>query len=198
MPYLCIGNRESKAKCAHLTNPAPEIINNVITIKTFTIMSYAVERYRRRRIWSDPDSEELYYLKQVPGSYKIVTIEMIARQIETLGSLSYQDVTHSLEAFVRIMKENLVFGNKVKVDGLGIFQTTFNCTGAVEEKNCTVRNIRKVNIRLAVENTLRLANDSTATTRNAPNNVQFYIRDERTTDGSAIESEEGEGGEAPN
>lgn len=68
----------------------------------------------------------------------------------------------------------------MKVDGLGTFYITFSSTGAAVEKDCTVKNIKRVNIRFAVDNSLRLANDSTATTRGSANNVLFYIKGEAT------------------
>ena len=66
-----------------------------------------------------------------------------------------------MQSFVRSMKKVLVAGNKVKVDGLGIFYTTLTCPGVEQEKDCTVRNITRVNLRFKVDNSLRLANDST-------------------------------------
>lgn len=42
-------------------------------------------------------------------------------------------------------------------------------------KDCTVKNIERVNIRFKVANTLRLANDSIATTKGGPNNIVFEL-----------------------
>ena len=80
-----------------------------------------------------------------------------------------------MQSFVRSMKKVLVAGNKVKVDGLGIFYTTLTCPGVELEKDCTVRNITRVNLRFKVDNALRLANDSTATTRGGDNNMVFEL-----------------------
>jgi len=35
----------------------------------------------------------------------------------------------------------LVAGDKVKVDGLGIFYTTLTCPGVEQEKDCTVKDL---------------------------------------------------------
>lgn len=43
------------------------------------------------------------------------------------------------------------------------------------EKDCTVKNIKRVNLRFKVDNTLRLVNDSTADTRGGNNNISFEI-----------------------
>ena len=80
------------------------------------------------------------------------------------------------------------------IDDVGTFHTTFNCTGAEEEKDCTVRNIRKVNVRFSVDNSLRLVNESNATTRAASNNVEFFIKGETATTGNNPGGNENPGG----
>lgn len=147
-------------------------------------MAVPVKRYRRRQLLGDVTSPELYYLKQEPGSSKTSTIDTLARDIETTGALSAEDVTHTMKAFIRQLKKVLVEGNRVKVDGLGTFYITFRSVGTEQEKECTVKNIRRVNVRFSVDNSLRLANDSTATTRGGDNNVRFYIKGETDQTGS--------------
>lgn len=150
-------------------------------------MSVPVKRYQRYKKLGDKSSPQLYYLKQEPGSTKTATIATLAKEIEAAGALSAEDVTHTMQSFVRQLKKMLVEGNKVKVDGLGTFYITFTTQGTDLEKDCTVKNIKKVHIRFAVDSALRLANDSIATTRGGENNVLFYIKSE------AAASEGGEG-----
>lgn len=123
----------------------------------------SVVRYQRKKKIGDDKSPMVYVLKPKPGESKLYSIESLAREIESIGSLSVEDVEHVMQSFVRSMKKVLVAGNKVKVDGLGIFYTTLTCPGVELEKDCTVRNITRVNLRFKVDNALRLANDSTAT-----------------------------------
>ena len=130
-----------------------------------------VVRYKRRKRIGDEKSPMVYALKLKSGEAKIYSIETLAREIESIGSLSVEDVSHVMKSFVRAMKKVLVAGDKVKVDGLGIFYTTLTCPGVEQEKDCTVKNISRVNLRFKVDNSLRLANDSTATTRGGENNV---------------------------
>lgn len=144
-------------------------------------MSVPMNRYKRKKNYSDPDSEELYYLKQEPGSAKMYTIETVADEIEVTGALSAEDVVHTMKAFVRQLRKILIEGNKVKVDGLGIFYITTSCMGAATEKDCTVRNIKRVNTRFLVDNSLRLVNNATAATRGGSNNVSFFIKGETTS-----------------
>ena len=142
-------------------------------------MAVPMKRYQRRKNVNDNKSPLLYYLKQDPGSYKTYNIERLAGRIETTGALTQEDVIHSIRSFVRQLREVLIEGDKVKVDGLGIFHITTTCEGIAVEKECTVKNIRRVNLRFKVDNSLRLVNDAIATTRSAPNNVSFYIKGEK-------------------
>ena len=144
-------------------------------------MAVPVKRYKQRKKIGDKASPFLHYLRQEPGSFKTVTMQKIAKRMERVGALSAQDATHVIENFIIELKNELIEGNKVKVDGLGIFHMTFSCEGTEEEKDCTIKKIRRVNVRFAVDNSLRLANDATATTRGTDNNVQFYIKGETTT-----------------
>lgn len=154
-------------------------------------MAVPVKRYQRNQKWGDETSPKLYFLKQDPGSFQTFTIENIAREIETTGALSAEDVTHTMKAFVRQLRKTLVEGNKVKVDGLGTFYITIRTKGTENEKDCTVKNISRVNIRFAVDNTLRLVNDSIATTRGASNNVRFYIKGETDVTGDSNNLDDG-------
>ena len=103
----------------------------------------SVVRYQRKKKIGDDKSPMVYVLKPKPGESKLYSIESLAREIESIGSLSVEDVEHVMQSFVRSMKKVLVAGNKVKVDGLGIFYTTLTCPGVELEKDCTVRNITR-------------------------------------------------------
>lgn len=138
-----------------------------------------VVRYQRRKRIGNEQSPMVYALKLKSGEAKIYSIETLAREIESIGSLSVEDVSHVMKSFVRAMKKVLVAGNKVKVDGLGIFYTTLTCPGVEVKDNCTVKNISRVNLRFKVDNSLRLANDSTATTRGGENNMVFELLSEK-------------------
>lgn len=153
-------------------------------------MAVPMKRYQRRQILNKPDSPLMYYLKQDPGSYQTCTIKSIASKIEIHGALTREDVIHSINSFIRLLQEELVVGNKVKVDGLGIFHITTNCTGTLKEEDCTVRNIKRVNLRFMVANELRLVNETIATTRSAPNNVSFYIKGDKNAESGGGEVED--------
>lgn len=152
-----------------------------------------VVRYKRKKKMGDESSPTIYLLKQKPGTSKVHTIGTLAERIESLGALSAEDVIHVIQSFIREMKSVLKDGNRVQVDGLGTFYITLTCPGVEVEKECTVKQIKRVNLRFRVDNTLRLANDSTATTRNGPNNVQFELNKPGENNGGSGSG--GEGGD---
>ena len=143
----------------------------------------SVVRYQRRKTLGDEASPLMYFLKMKKGDSKLYSINNLAEEIESVGALSLEDVVHVMRSFVRAMKKVLVAGNRVKVDGLGIFFPTITCSGVEMEKDCTVKNISRVNIRFKVDNSLRLANDSTATTRGGANNMVFELLSEKDAAG---------------
>ena len=69
-----------------------------------------VVRYKRRKRISDADSPMVFALKPKSGESKIYSIEALAREIETIGSLSVEDVSHVMKSFVRAMKKALAAG----------------------------------------------------------------------------------------
>ena len=137
-------------------------------------MNVLVERYQRRKYVNQPDSQMLYYVRQQSGTVRVMDIYKLADAIEANSSLTAGDVKHAIEAFVEQLRLSLTQGDKVKVDGLGTFHITLSSEGAEKEKDCTVRSIRKVNVRFVADKALQLVNTSHATTR-GENNVDFIL-----------------------
>jgi len=137
-------------------------------------MNVLVERYQRRKYVNQPDSQMLYYVRQKSGTVRVMDINKLADAIEANSSLTAGDVKHAIEAFVEQLRLSLTQGDKVKVDGLGTFHITLSSEGAEKEKDCTVRSIRKVNVRFVGDKALKLVNPSHATTR-GENNVDFIL-----------------------
>ena len=131
-----------------------------------------VVRTQRHKKIGDSSSPMVYTLKRKPQDAKIFDLARIAKDIEALGAMSSEDVG---KAIVRQMRQTLTDGNSVRLDGFGIFHTTFKCRATELAKDCTVKNIERVNIRFKVANTLRLVNDSNATTKGGANNLVFEL-----------------------
>lgn len=180
LSYLCFIIREGECP--------PNRRNNFKNMATVTVV-----RYKRRKRIADDQSPMVYALKPKAGESKMYSIDSLAEEIESIGSLSKEDVTHVTKSFVRAMKRKLIDGNKVKVDGLGIFYTTLTCPGVEVEKDCTVKSISRINLRFKVDNSLRLANDSTATTRGGENNMVFELYSEKKAAGEGGNGDDGSG-----
>lgn len=134
-----------------------------------------VVRTQRHKKIGDANSPMVYTLKRKPKDAKIFDLARIAQDIEALGAMSAEDVEHVGKAIVRQMRQTLTDGNSVRLDGFGIFHTTFKCRATEAAKDCSVKNIERVNIRFKVANTLRLVNASNATTKGSPNNIVFEL-----------------------
>lgn len=162
-------------------------------------MDVSVERYQRKKYVNQEKSPLLYYLRQKTGTVKVVDVDMLAAAIESASSLTGGDVKHAIEAFVEQLRLSLTQGNKVKIAGLGTFHITLTCDGSTKEKDCTVKSIRRVNLRFVADKALKLVNASRTVTR-SPNNVNFMLAGvtdgNSSGNGSGGSGSEGEG-EAP-
>lgn len=172
-------------------NPHPDLPGRnaepipITTNKTYTIMTKAlVVRIQRHKKIGDKESPMVYTLVRKPKDAKTYNLERIAADIEALGGMSAEDVLHVSRGLIRSIRQILTDGNTVKIDGLGLFRTTFSCEPAEEAKNCTVKNISRVNIRFMADTSLRLVNDTNATTKGSPNNIEFELVTADGTSGS--------------
>lgn len=143
-----------------------------------------VVRVLRHKTIGDKESPMVYTLIRKPKDAKTYDLARIAADIEALGGMSSEDVEHVGKALIRSIRQVLTDGNTVKIDGLGIFRTTFQCTAAEEAKDCTVKNITRVNIRFKADNSLRLVNESLATTKGAANNIIFELDSDASVEAS--------------
>ena len=123
-------------------------------------MNVLVERYQRRKYVNQEDSQVLYYVRQKSGTVRVMDVNKLADAIEANSSLTAGDVKHAIEAFVEQLRLSLTQGDKVKIDGLGTFHITLSSEGTEKEKDCTVRSIRRVNVRFVADKALHLVNTS--------------------------------------
>ena len=155
-----------------------------------------VVRTQRHKKIGDSNSPMVHTLKRKPQDAKIFDLERIAQDIAALGGMSAEDVVHVGKAIVRQMRQTMTDGNSVRLDGFGIFHTTFKCLATDAAKDCTVKNIKRVNIRFKVANTLRLVNDANATTKGGANNLVFELvsEDKNSSGGGSGDNTPGSGG----
>ena len=124
----------------------------------------------------------LYYIRQKSGNVRVMDIDTMATAIESKSALTAGDVKHTIEAFVEQLRASLTQGDKVKIDGLGTFHITLCSEGTEKEKDCTVRSIRRVNVRFVADKALHLVNASHTSTR-SENNVEFVLASKGDTEG---------------
>lgn len=153
-----------------------------------------VVRGQRHKKVGDKNSPMVYTLRRKSKDAKIFDLSRLAQDIEALGGMSAEDVEHVGKAIVRQMRQTLTDGNSVRLDGFGIFHTTFRCRATEVTKDCTVKNIERVNIRFKVANTLRLVNDAVATTKGGPNNLVFELVSEDKNENAGGGGNTGDGG----
>ena len=146
-------------------------------------MDVLVERYQRRKYVNQEDAPLLYYIRQKSGNVRVMDIDTMANAIESKSSLTVGDVKHTIEAFVEQLRLSLTQGDKVKIDGLGTFHITLTSDGTETVKDCTVRSIRRVNVRFVADKALKLMNSSHTSTR-SDNNVDFVLGGKSDSNGS--------------
>ena len=137
-------------------------------------MDVLVERYQRRKYVNQEDAPLLYYIRQKSGNVRVMDVDTMATAIESKSSLTAGDVKHTIEALVEQLRKVLTQGNKVKIEGLGTFHMTLTCLPGETEKECTVKNIKRVNVRFIPDKAMKLVNASRNMTR-SPNNVNFAL-----------------------
>ena len=160
-------------------------------------MNVSVERYQRRKYMSQENSPMLYYVRQKSGTVRVMDVEKLADAIEANSSLTAGDVKHAIEAFVEQLRLSLTQGDKVKIDGLGTFHITLTSDGTELMKECTVRSIRRVNVRFVADKALKLMNASHTSTR-SENNVDFVLGGKSDEDGGGNGGNGGNGGSGGN
>ena len=145
-------------------------------------MNVLVARYQRRKYVNQENAPMLYYIRQKSGNVRVMDIDTMATAIESKSALTAGDVKHTIEAFVEQLRASLTQGDKVKIDGLGTFHITLCSEGTEKEKDCTVRSIRRVNVRFVADKALHLVNASHTSTR-SENNVEFVLASKGDTEG---------------
>ena len=158
-------------------------------------MNVLVERYQRRKYVNQENAPMLYYIRQKSGNVRVMDIDTMATAIESKSALTAGDVKHTIEAFVEQLRASLTQGDKVKIDGLGTFHITLTSDGTELMKECTVRSIRRVNVRFVADKALK--NASHTSTR-SENNVDFVLGGKSDEDGGGNGGNGGNGGSGGN
>ena len=146
-------------------------------------------RYKLTKINDNITDNKTVKYSVTTVSYDNVNLDALAEQIAGSSTFSYGEVKGLVENLTILIAEALEGGNTVTIDGLGTFHITLCSEGTEKEKDCTVRSIRRVNVRFVADKALHLVNTSHTATR-SENNVDFVLagKGEGETDGSDDEN----------
>ena len=156
-------------------------------------MDVTVERYMRRKIVTDSASPQFFYLRQKPGTCKTVDVDTLAAAIQKSCAMTKGDVKHVIEALVEEVQENLANGNKVKLNLFGTFHMTFCCPGVATSAECTVKNIKSIQINFRPSSSVR----PNLTSTRAGDKIEFLDLEapkKKKGDGSGEDNKPGGGG----
>ena len=76
--------------------------------------------------------------------------------IQKSCAMTKGDVKHVIEALVEEVQENLANGNKVKLNQFSTFYMTFCCPGVATSAECTVKNIKSIQINFRPSSSVRV------------------------------------------
>ena len=116
----------------------------------------------------------LKYHPQLVTMGQSVDLDGIAYIMKDKSSLSLGDIQSVLTNYVEAMRAALFDGKSVNIRDFGVFSLSAHTLGATTKEECTVKNIKRVNIRFVPDKELKLVNNSHAATR-SPANVTFAL-----------------------
>ena len=113
--------------------------------------------------------------------------------IQKSCAMTKGDVKHVIEALVEEVQENLANGNKVKLNQFGTFHMTFCCPGVATSAECTVKNIKSIQINFRPSSSVR----PNLTSTRAGDKIEFLDLEapkKKKGDGSGEDNNPGGGG----
>ena len=113
--------------------------------------------------------------------------------IQKSCAMTKGDVKHVIEALVEEVQENLANGNKVKLNQFSTFYMTFCCPGVATSAECTVKNIKSIQIDFRASSSVR----PNLTSTRAGDKIEFLDLEapkKKRGDGSGEANKPGGGG----
>lgn len=101
----------------------------------------------------NPNGQSKFYPTPVyNGTY---SLDDVSRYIANISTVSEIDVGAVLRAFVKIFPELLQQGNRINLEGLGIFSLGFVTTPSEKKEDVTAKNVEKCKLKYAPALTLK-------------------------------------------
>ena len=107
-----------------------------------------------------PNSPKKYYPHLITLGQS-VNLKYIAQKMQGYSSLSIGDIKSVIQNFVEKMKEQLLEGKSVNIEGLGVFMLTARSKGAELAKDINAKSVESVRIFFQANKELRVTKTAT-------------------------------------
>ena len=107
-----------------------------------------------------PNSPKRYYPHLITLGQS-VNLKYIAQKMQDRSSLSIGDIKSVIQNFVEKMKEQLLEGKSVNIEGLGVFMLTARSKGAELAKDINAKSVDSVRIFFQANKELRVTKTAT-------------------------------------
>ena len=101
-----------------------------------------------------------YYPKAITLGQKI-GIKFMVDKIHDRSAMSRGDVRSVVNNFVEVLKEQLLEGKTVNIEGLGVFMLSLRSKGEESEKEVTAKSVERVRIFFQANKDLRITKSAT-------------------------------------
>ena len=134
-----------------------------VKLKPFEIMSQKVQIYKVTSVKQPAYGK--YFVRAVYGD-KFITTEELADFIQQQATVKRSDCKAVLDELGAAMKYFFEMGQKIRLDGIGIFKVGLSSKGSTELSGCTASNVCKCRVLFSPE-TLSIPSGETATVTRA-------------------------------
>mgnify|MGYP000724485472 CR=1 FL=1 len=156
-----------------------------------SVIFRTVERPSDPRVENSPKK----YFPQLITLGQTVDLAFIAQKMQDRSSLSIGDIKSTMQNFVEKLKEQLLEGKSVNIEGLGVFMLAARSKGADLAKDITAKSVESVRIFFQANKELKITKAATR----ADEKLDLISLDEYLKKNSVVVSPEdpenpGEGG----
>ena len=122
-----------------------------------SVIFRTVERPSDPRVENSPKK----YFPQLVTLGQSVNLAFIAQKMQDRSSLSIGDIRSVVQNFVEKLKEQLLEGKSVNIEGLGVFMLAARSKGADLAKDITAKSVESVRIFFQANKELRITKSAT-------------------------------------
>ena len=122
-----------------------------------SVIFRTVERPSDPRVENSPKK----FFPQLITLGQSVDLAFIAQKMQDRSSLSIGDIRSTMQNFVEKLKEQLLEGKSVNIEGLGVFMLAARSKGADLAKDITAKSVESVRIFFQANKELRITKSAT-------------------------------------